>query len=92
VYTNSCRIAGESCRRELKEIRWTKGRELAKLARAEGEYFDCARWVHKLALLREEFRRELEKALNGRKEESWDSSSTRAIKYGSSTGRSRPLD
>jgi hypothetical protein len=33
-------------RRELKEIGWTKGRELAKLARAEGQWLDCAPWVH----------------------------------------------
>jgi hypothetical protein len=29
-------------RRELKEVDWTKGKELAKLARAEGQRFDCA--------------------------------------------------
>jgi len=34
-------------RKDLKEIGWTKGRELAKLARAEGQQFECAPWVHK---------------------------------------------
>src|SRR5436190_3580376 len=34
-------------RRELKGIGWTKGRELAKLAGAEGQHFNCAPWVHK---------------------------------------------
>ena len=34
-------------RKDLKEVGWTKGRELAKLARAEGQDFDCATWVHK---------------------------------------------
>ena len=34
-------------RRELKEVGWTKGLELAKLARAEGQRFDCATWLHK---------------------------------------------
>src|SRR5450432_3707142 len=34
-------------RKDLKDIGWTKGRELAKLARAEGQRFDCAPWVHK---------------------------------------------
>ena len=34
-------------RKDLKEIGWTKGWELAKLARAEGQHFDCATWVHK---------------------------------------------
>jgi hypothetical protein len=57
-------------RRELKEVGWTKGRELAKLARAEGERFDCAPWVHKARTLpREQFRREVEKKLTGRETE-----------------------
>ena len=57
-------------RRELKEIGWTKGRELAKLARAEGQQFDCAPWVHKArSMPREEFRREVEKELTGRETE-----------------------
>jgi hypothetical protein len=33
-------------KRDLKEIGWTKGRELNKLARVEGQHFDCAPWVH----------------------------------------------
>ena len=57
-------------RRELKEIGWTKGRELAKLARAEGQQFDCAPWVHKArSTPREECRREVEKELTGRETE-----------------------
>jgi len=54
-------------RKDLKNIGWTKGRELAKLARAEGQRFDCAPWVHKAhSMPREEFTREVEKALTGR--------------------------
>src|SRR5438270_1149115 len=57
-------------RRELKEIGWTKGRVLAKLARAEGQHFDCAPWVHKArSMAREEFTREVEKELTGRETE-----------------------
>jgi len=57
-------------RKELKEIGWTKGRELAKLARAEGQRFDCAPWVHKArSMAREEFTREVEKELTGRETE-----------------------
>ena len=57
-------------RKELKEIGWTKGRELAKLARAEGQRFDCAPWVHKArSMPREEFAREVEKELTGRETE-----------------------
>jgi hypothetical protein len=57
-------------KKELKEIGWTKGRELAKLARAEGQGFDCAPWVHKArSMRREEFTREVEKELTGRETE-----------------------
>ena len=60
-------------RRELREIGWTKGRELARLARAEGQHFDCAPWVHKARITpREEFQREVEKALNGCETEAWE--------------------
>jgi hypothetical protein len=57
-------------RKELKEIGWTKGRELAKLARRDGERFDCAPWVHKAREMpREDFQREVEKELTGKEEE-----------------------
>ncbi len=57
-------------RKELRNIGWTKGRELAKLARAEGQQFDCAPWVHKArSMPREEFTREVEKELTGRDSE-----------------------
>jgi hypothetical protein len=57
-------------RKELKNVGWTKGRELAKLARAEGQSFDCAPWVHKARMMpREEFKREVEKELTGRETE-----------------------
>ena len=49
---------------------WTKGRELAKLARAEGQRFNCAPWVHRArSMPREEFRREVERELTGRDSE-----------------------
>ena len=57
-------------KKDLKEIGWTKGRELAKLARAEGQRFECAPWVHKAReMRREDFIREVEKELTGREEE-----------------------
>ena len=34
-------------RKELKEVGWTKGLELAKVARTDGQEFDCATWLHK---------------------------------------------
>jgi len=57
-------------RRELKEVGWTKGLELAKVARRDGQHFDCATWLHKArALPKEDFRREVEKELTGKEEE-----------------------
>ncbi|MGH9429440.1 MAG: hypothetical protein ACRD2L_24405, partial [Terriglobia bacterium] len=57
-------------KRELQQIGWTKARELARVARTEGQRFDCAPWVHKAsAMPREEFRREVERHLTGRETE-----------------------
>jgi len=60
-------------RRELKEVGWTKGLELAKLARAEGQRFDCATWLHKARTMpKDQFKREVEKELTGRETEPWE--------------------
>ena len=57
-------------RQDLREVGWTKGLELAKLARRDGQHFDCATWLHKArALPKEDFRREVEKELTGKEEE-----------------------
>jgi hypothetical protein len=57
----------------LKQIGWTKARELAKVARAEGQRFDCAPWVHKAGSMpREEFKREVERHLTGRETEPYE--------------------
>src|SRR5579863_5456861 len=53
-------------RKELKEVGWTKGLELAKLARKQGQQFESATWLHKARQMpKEEFRREVEKGLTG---------------------------
>jgi hypothetical protein len=60
-------------RRELKDVGWTKGLELAKLARSEGREFNCAIWLHKAREMpTEEFKREVERELNGRETEPWE--------------------
>jgi hypothetical protein len=47
-----------------------KGLELAKVARAEAQHFDCATWLHKAREMpKEEFKREVEKELTGRESE-----------------------
>jgi hypothetical protein len=53
-------------RRELKQVGWTKGLELAKLARRDRQRFDCATWLHKAREMpKDEFRQEVEKELTG---------------------------
>jgi hypothetical protein len=59
--------------RDLKEMGWTKARELVKVARAERQKFDCAPWVHKAKQMpREEFKREVERHLTGKETEAWE--------------------
>src|SRR6476620_9699519 len=55
-------------KRELKQVGWSKGLELAKLARRnDGQEFDCATWLHKARILpKEQFRHEVEKELTGK--------------------------
>jgi hypothetical protein len=58
---------------ELREMGWTKARELVKVARRDGDEFTCAPWVHKARELpREEFKREVEKHLTGKETEPWE--------------------
>jgi hypothetical protein len=60
-------------RKELKEVGWTKGVELAKIARRDRQHFDCATWLHKaLEMPKEEFKQEVEKELTGRETEPWE--------------------
>jgi hypothetical protein len=55
---------------ELRLMGWTKARELVKVARREGQGFDCAPWVHKAgAMPKEEFQREVERHLTGQETE-----------------------
>jgi hypothetical protein len=57
-------------KKDLKEVGWTKGLELAKVARAEGQQFDCATWLHKARKMpKEEFKREVERELTGQNSE-----------------------
>jgi hypothetical protein len=58
---------------QLREIGWTKARELVKVARRDGPEFACAPWVHKAKELpREEFSREVERHLTGKETEPWE--------------------
>jgi hypothetical protein len=55
-------------KRELKQVGWSKGLELAKLARnRDSQSFDCATWLHKArAMPKEEFRQAVERELTGK--------------------------
>src|ERR1700676_1314551 len=60
-------------RKELKGVGWTKGLELAKVARRDGQEFDCATWLHRArSLPKEEFKREVERELTGKESEPWE--------------------
>ena len=55
---------------ELRLMGWTNARELVKVARREGQRFDCAPWVHKASLMpREEFKQEVVRHLTGQETE-----------------------
>jgi hypothetical protein len=57
-------------RKDLKQVGWTKGLELAKLARQQGQRFERATWLHKARRMpKEEFKREVEKELTGKDSE-----------------------
>jgi hypothetical protein len=57
-------------RKDLKAVGWTKGVELAKVARRDGQDFDCATWLHKArGMPKDQFRQEVEKELTGKKTE-----------------------
>jgi hypothetical protein len=57
-------------KRDLRQIGWTKARELVRVARADGQRFDCAPWVHKASEMpREEFKREVERHVTGHETE-----------------------
>src|SRR5213078_2550298 len=54
-------------RKELKEVGWAKGLELAKVARSDGQQFDCATWLHKAREMpKEHFKHEVYKHLTGK--------------------------
>ena len=60
-------------KQQLREVGWSKATELVKVARKEGEQFDCATWLHKATELpKEGFKGEVERHLTGKETESWE--------------------
>ena len=57
----------------LKQVGWSKATELVKVARRDGQQFDCATWLHRAQQLpKEEFKHEVEKHLTGKETEPWE--------------------
>lgn len=60
-------------KKDLEQLGWTKARELVRIARKEGQSFDCAPWVHKASEMpREDFKREVERYVTGKDSEPSD--------------------
>ena len=60
-------------KQQLREVGWSKAVELVKVARKDGEGFDCATWLHKARELpKEGFKGEVERHLTGKEIESWE--------------------
>jgi len=58
---------------ELQKVGWSKAIELVKVARRDGEQFDCATWLHKAKELpKEGFKGEVERHLTGKETEAWE--------------------
>ena len=58
---------------QLREIGWSKAVELVKVARRDGDDFDCATWLHKAKEMpKEGFKGEVERHLTGKDTEPWE--------------------
>jgi hypothetical protein len=58
---------------QLREVGWSKAVELVKVARRDGENFDCATWLHKAkGMPKEGFKGEVERHLTGKDTELWE--------------------
>src|SRR3984893_6218562 len=58
---------------QLREVGWSKAVELVKVARRDGENFDCAIWLHKAKEMpKEGFKGEVERHLTGKETEPWE--------------------
>jgi hypothetical protein len=57
-------------KRDLQQIGWTKAREMVRVARADGQNFDCALWVHKASTMPTgEFKHDVERHVTGQETE-----------------------
>ena len=69
IHENLTRIP----KQHLREVGWSKATEMAKVARRDGNEFDCATWLHKAnELPKDAFKREVDRHLTGRDTEPWE--------------------
>src|SRR6202049_2525525 len=62
-----------SSKPDLKLVGWAKATDLVKVARRDGERFDCATWLHKAREMpKEEFKRDVDRHLTGKDTEPWE--------------------
>ena len=60
-------------KQQLREVGWSKAIELVKVARRDGEGFDCATWLHKAREMpKEGFKGAVEQHLTGKETEPWE--------------------
>lgn len=60
------RVTAFAVRKNLQQVGWTKGLELAQLAHKQAQRSESATWLHRARQMpKEEFRREVEKELTG---------------------------
>jgi hypothetical protein len=58
---------------DLQQVGWSKATELVKVARKDGDSFDCATWLHKAKELpKEGFKCAVERHLSGKETEPWE--------------------
>ena len=58
---------------DLREVGWSKAIELVRVAKRDGESFDCATWLHKAKEFpKEGFKVEVERYLSGKETEPWE--------------------
>jgi hypothetical protein len=58
---------------DLQQVGWSKATELVKVARKDGDSFDCATWLHRAKELpKEGFKCAVERHLTGKETEPWE--------------------
>ena len=69
IHENLTRIP----KHDLQQVGWSKATELVKVARRDGDQFDCATWLHKAKEMpKEGFKCAVERHLTGKETEPWE--------------------